>query len=163
MRCCKSRTPWRGLPGVGDILVFGARDYSMRLWLNPEQIAARSMTASDVVNAIREQNIQVAAGVVGQQPSKENTDFQYTVSTMGRLMEAEQFADIVIKKGADGQVTRLKDVARIELGAKDYNSGLFLDGEPTVGLAIFQLPGSNALDTKKAVVADHGETEDTLS
>ena len=140
------------LPGVGDILVFGARDYSMRLWLNPEQIAARSLTASDVVNAIREQNIQVAAGVVGQQPTKENTDFQYTVSTLGRLMEAEQFADIVIKKGADGQVTRLKDVARIELGAKDYNSGLFLDGEPTVGLAIFQLPGSNALDTKKAVV-----------
>jgi hydrophobe/amphiphile efflux-1 (HAE1) family protein len=140
------------LPGVGEILVFGARDYSMRLWLNPEQVAARNMTASDVVNAIREQNIQVAAGVVGQQPSKENTDFQYTVSTLGRLMEAEQFADIVIKKGADGQVTRLKDVARIELGAKDYNSGLFLDGEPTVGLAIFQLPGSNALDTKKAVV-----------
>ncbi len=140
------------LPGVGEILVFGARDYSMRLWLNPEQIAARSLTASDVVNAIREQNIQVAAGVVGQQPGKENTDFQYTVSTLGRLMEAEQFADIVIKKGADGQVTRLKDVARIELGAKDYNSGLFLDGEPSVGLAIFQLPGSNALDTKKAVV-----------
>jgi len=140
------------LPGVGEILVFGARDYSMRLWLNPEQVAARNLTASDVVNAIREQNIQVAAGVIGQQPSKENTDFQYTVSTLGRLMEAEQFADIVIKKGADGQVTRLKDVARIELGAKDYNSGLFLDGEPTVGLAIFQLPGSNALDTKKAVV-----------
>jgi hydrophobe/amphiphile efflux-1 (HAE1) family protein len=140
------------LPGVGEILVFGARDYSMRLWLNPEQIASRSMTASDVVNAIREQNIQVAAGVVGQQPSKENTDFQYTVSTMGRLMDAEQFADIVIKKGLDGQITRLKDVARIELGAKDYNSGLFLDGEPSVGLAIFQLPGSNALDTKQAVI-----------
>ncbi len=140
------------LPGVGEILVFGARDYSMRLWLNPEQVAARNLTASDVVNAIREQNIQVAAGVVGQQPTKVNTDFQYTVSTMGRLMEAEQFADIVIKKGADGQVTLLKDVARIELGAKDYNSGLTLDGEPTVGLAIFQLPGSNALDTKKAVV-----------
>ncbi|WP_036246896.1 efflux RND transporter permease subunit [Methylobacter sp. BBA5.1] len=140
------------LPGVGEILVFGARDYSMRLWLNPEQVAARNLTASDVVNAIREQNIQVAAGVVGQQPSKENTDFQYTVSTLGRLMEAEQFADIVIKQGADGQVTRLKDVARIELGAKDYNSGLFLDGEPTVGLALFQLPGSNALDTKEAVV-----------
>ncbi|MGJ0483515.1 MAG: efflux RND transporter permease subunit [Methylomicrobium sp.] len=140
------------LPGVGEILVFGARDYSMRLWLNPELVAARNLTASDVINAIREQNIQVAAGVVGQQPTKENTDFQYTVSTLGRLMEAEQFANIVIKQGADGQLTRLKDVARIELGAKDYNSGLFLDGEPTVGLAIFQLPGSNALDTKKAVV-----------
>ena len=140
------------LPGVGDIQVFGARDYSMRLWLNPEQIAARNLTADDVVNAIRDQNVQVAAGVVGQQPG-EPTDFQYTISTLGRLMEAEQFADIVIKKGADGQVTKLKDVARIELGAKDYNSGLLLDGEPSVGLAIFQLPGSNALDTKKAVVA----------
>jgi len=140
------------LPGVGEIIVFGARDYSMRIWLNPEKIAARNMTASDAVNAIREQNIQVAAGVVGQQPTQENTDFQYTISTTGRLMDAEQFADIVIKTGDDGQITRLKDVARIELGAKDYNSGLFLDGEPTVGLAIFQLPGSNALDTKKAVV-----------
>jgi multidrug efflux pump len=140
------------LPGVGEILVFGARDYSMRLWLNPEKIAARNLTVGDVVNAIREQNVQVAAGVVGQQPTKEDTDFQYTVTTAGRLMEAEQFAEIVIKKGKDGQVTRLKDVARIELGAKDYNSGLFLDGAPTVGLAIFQLPGSNALDTKKAVV-----------
>ncbi len=141
------------LPGVGDIFVFGARDYSMRLWLNPEKIAARNLTAGDVVAAIREQNIQVAAGVVGQQPTQENTDFQYTVTTTGRLIEADQFAEVVIKKGKDGQVTRLKDVARIELGAKDYNSALVLDGQPTVGLAIFQLPGSNALDTKKAVVA----------
>lgn len=140
------------LPGVGDIAIFGARDYSMRLWLNPEKIAARNLTAGDVVSAIREQNVQVAAGVVGQQPTKQNTDFQYTVTTMGRLMEADQFAEIVIKKGADGQVTRLKDVARIELGAKDYNSGLLLDGEPSVGIAIFQLPGSNALETRKAVL-----------
>lgn len=140
------------LPGVGDIAIFGARDYSMRLWLNPEKIAALNLTAGDVISAIREQNIQVAAGVVGQQPTKENTDFQYTVTTLGRLMEAEQFAEIVIKKGADGQVTRLKDVARIELGAKDYNSGLLLDGEPSVGLAVFQLPGSNALETRKAVM-----------
>lgn len=140
------------LPGVGDIVIFGARDYSMRLWLNPEQIAARNLTAGDVVSAIRDQNVQVAAGVVGQQPSKEKVDYQYTVTTLGRLMNAEQFADIVIKKGKDGQVTYLKDVARIELGAKDYNSGLVLDGQESVGLAIFQLPGSNALDTKKAVV-----------
>ena len=140
------------LPGVGDILVFGARDYSMRLWLNPEKIAARNLTAAEVIAAVREQNVQVAAGVVGQQPSREHTDFQYTISTTGRLSNAEQFAEIVIKKGKDAQVTYLKDVARIELGAKDYNSGLLLDGEPTVGLAIFQLPGSNALETKKAVV-----------
>ncbi|QPK64753.1 multidrug efflux RND transporter permease subunit [Methylomonas sp. LL1] len=140
------------LPGVGDILVFGARDYSMRLWLNPEKIAARNLTATEVIAAVREQNVQVAAGVVGQQPSPNHAEFQYTVSTLGRLQEPEQFGDIVIKQGRDGQVTHLKDVARIELGAKDYNSGLYLDGEQTVGLAIFQLPGSNALDTKKAVV-----------
>jgi len=140
------------LPGVGDILVFGARDYSMRLWLNPEKIAARNLTAGEVVNAVREQNVQVAAGVVGQKPSENNAEFQYTISTLGRLTEPEQFGEIVIKQGRNGQITRLKDVARIEMGAKDYNAGLYLDGEPTVGLAIFQLPGSNALETKKAVV-----------
>jgi len=140
------------LPGVGDILLFGARDYSMRLWLDPEKIAARGLTAIEVVNAVREQNVQVAAGVVGQQPSPNNAEFQYTISTLGRLTEPEQFSEIVIKQGEGGQITRLKDVARIELGAKDYNSGLYLDGDPTVGLAIFQLPGSNAIDTKKAVV-----------
>lgn len=140
------------LPGVGDIFLFGARDYSMRLWLNPEKVAARNLTAAEVVAAVREQNVQVAAGVVGQQPSPNNAEYQYTVSTLGRLSEPEQFGNIVVKQGEDGQITRLKDVARIELGAKDYNSGLFLDGDETVGLAIFQLPGSNALDTKKAVV-----------
>ncbi|OAI16552.1 RND transporter [Methylomonas lenta] len=140
------------LPGVGEIVVFGARDYSMRLWLNPEKIAARDLTASEVVSSIREQNVQVAAGVVGQQPSPENAEFQYTVSTLGRLQEPEQFGDIVIKQGPDGQITQLKDVARIELGAKDYNSGLYLNGDQAVGLAIFQLPGSNALDTKTAVL-----------
>ncbi|OAI24060.1 MULTISPECIES: efflux RND transporter permease subunit [Methylomonas] len=140
------------LPGVGDILVFGARDYSMRLWLNPEQIAARNLTANDVVSAVREQNVQVAAGVVGQQPAAGETAYQYTISTLGRLTEPEQFGDIVIKQDKNGEITRLKDVARIELGAKDYNAGLYLDGEPTVGLAMFQLPGSNALETKAAVV-----------
>lgn len=141
------------LPGVGEILVFGARDYSMRLWLNPEKIASRSLTASEVVAAVREQNVQVAAGVVGQQPSPVNAEYQYTVSTLGRLQTPEQFGDIVINQGPNGDVTYLKDVARIELGAKDYNSGLYLDGEQSVGLAIFQLPGSNAIETKKAVVA----------
>jgi hydrophobe/amphiphile efflux-1 (HAE1) family protein len=140
------------LPGVGDILVFGARDYSMRLWLDPEKIAANNMIAGEVVAAVREQNIQVTAGVVGQQPMAKGTDFQYTVSTLGRLMEVDQFADIVVKTGDDGRITKLKDVARIELGAKDYNSGLYLNNQPSVGLAIFQLPGSNALATKKAVV-----------
>ena len=140
------------MPGVGEIVVFGARDYSMRLWLDPEKIAARNLTASEVVNAVREQNVQVAAGIVGQPPSASASEFQYTVSTQGRLQEPEQFAAIVIKQGPNGQITRLQDVARVELGAKDYNSGLFLDGEPTVGLAVFQLPGSNAIETKQAIV-----------
>lgn len=140
------------MPGVGEIVVFGARDYSMRLWLDPEKIAARNLTASEVVKAVREQNVQVAAGIVGQPPASSTSEFQYTVSTQGRLQQPEQFGDIVIKQGAKGEITHLHDVARIELGAKDYNSGLFLDGEQTVGLAIFQLPGSNAIDTKRAVV-----------
>ncbi len=140
------------LPGVGEMIVFGARDYSMRLWLNPDKLAARNMTASDVVDAVREQNIQVAAGVIGQEPTAGNNAFQYTVSTLGRLLTAEQFADIVVKQGKGGEITRLKDVARIELGAKDYNAELFLDGESMIGLAIFQLPGSNALETKQAVL-----------
>lgn len=137
--------------GVGEIMLFGGRDYSMRLWLNPQKIASLNLTATEVINAVREQNVQVAAGVVGQQPTQESSAFQYTVTTTGRLNQPEQFGEIVIKQGTDGQITRLKNVARIELGAKDYNSKLLLDGQATVGLAIFQLPGSNALETKKAV------------
>jgi multidrug efflux pump len=139
-------------PGVGDIFLFGAREYSMRVWLNPERIAALNMTASDVVRAIREQNVQVAAGVIGQPPTPGPTDFQFTVTTQGRLTHENEFADIVIKTGENGQITRLKDVARIELASKDYGSELFLDGEHSVGLAVFQLPGSNAIDTKKAII-----------
>jgi multidrug efflux pump len=141
------------LSGVGEIVLFGGRDYSMRLWLNPEKIAAQNLTASEVVNAVREQNIQVAAGVIGQPPTAKQTDFQYTVSTQGRLLEPEQFANIVIKQSANGEIIYLKDVARIELGAKDYNSVLKLNGEDAVGLAVFQLPGSNALETKKGIVS----------
>ncbi len=140
------------LPGVGDIVVFGARDYSMRLWLNPDKLAARQLTAGDVIKAVREQNIQVAAGVIGQPPSDNTAQFQYTVSTLGRLMNAEEFADIVIHQDEQGRFIRLKDVARIELGAKDYKSELYLNGEAMIGLAIFQLPGSNALETKQAVL-----------
>jgi multidrug efflux pump len=140
------------VPGVGDIFIFGAREYSMRIWLDPNKVAARNLTAGDVVQAIREQNVQVAAGVIGAPPSRGQTDFQYTVLTQGRLSEPGQFADIVIKTGRDGQITRLRDVARIELGSKDYSAELQLDGDPSVGLAIFQMPGSNALDTKKAVI-----------
>lgn len=140
------------LPGVGEITVLGGQDYSMRLWLNPEKIAAQNLTANDVINAVREQNIQVAAGVIGQPPTSAQTDFQYTVTTQGRLLEPEQFANIVIKQSTNGEVVYLKDVARIELGAKDYNSRLLLNGDAAVGLAVFQLPGSNALETKQGIV-----------
>ena len=141
------------VPGVGDIMLFGAREYSMRIWLDPEKISGLNMTASDVVRAIREQNVQVAAGVVGAPPNQKKTEFQYTVLTQGRLTDPNQFNDIVIKTGRDGQITHLRDVARIELGSKDYSAELFLDGQPSVGLAIFQLPGSNALDTKAGVIS----------
>jgi len=137
--------------GVGDVKIFGARDYSMRIWLDPDKVASRNMTASDVVNAIREQNVQVAAGVLGLPPAPSGTQFQFTVSTMGRLVDPKQFEDIVIKTGADGQVTRLKDVARVELGALDSTMDSRLDGEPAVAMVIFELPGSNSLTTSSEV------------
>jgi len=142
------------LPGVGDIFVFGARDYSMRLWLNPEQLAARDLTAGDVVTAVQEQNVQVAAGIIGGPPVPTGTaPFQYTVNTQGRLVEPSQFANIVVKTGNDGRVTRLKDVARVELGAADYSTTTHFDGKPAVGIPVFQLPGSNAIETANAVYA----------
>ncbi|NBY22474.1 MAG: multidrug efflux RND transporter permease subunit [Gammaproteobacteria bacterium] len=140
------------VPGVGDISLFGGREYSMRIWLDPGQVAARGLTASDVIQSIREQNIQVAAGVVGAPPADHQGDFQYTVMTQGRLSDPEEFGDIIIRTGREGQVTRLKDVATIELGSKDYNAELILDGHTSVGLAIFQMPGSNAIATKTAVL-----------
>ena len=141
------------LYGVGDVKIFGARDYSMRVWLDPDKVASRNMTASDVVNAIREQNVQVAAGMLGLPPAPSGTQFQLTVSTMGRLVDPKQFEDIVIKTGADGQVTRLRDVARVELGALDSTMDSMLDGVPAVAMVIFELPGSNSLATSDAVNA----------
>ncbi len=139
------------LNGVGDIAIFGAREYSMRVWLDPEKIAARNLTASDVVQALREQNVQVAAGVIGQPPMPQGNAYQLSVNTMGRLIDTEQFADIVIKTGSDGRITRVRDVARVELGARDYSSNSYLDGKPAVGIAVFQRPGSNALAAAEAV------------
>ncbi len=141
------------MPGVGIVTVFGARDYAMRVWLDPEKIASRGLTADDVVNAIREQNVQVAAGVIGQQPMAKGVSFQLAVSAQGRLANEEQFGDIVIKSGADGQITRVRDVARVELAARDYSMDSKLNGVPTSTIGIFQLPGSNSLETSKAVHA----------
>ncbi len=142
------------LPGVGDVSFLGARDYSMRVWLDPTQLAARNMTASDVVNALREQNVQVAAGRIGQPPAPAGLDFQYTINTLGRLLDPEQFAQIVVKTGEQGQITRLADVGRVELGAKSYDVSSYLDGQPSVTLALFQLPGANALDTAQSIRAE---------
>jgi multidrug efflux pump len=147
------------LDGVGDIISFGGQDYSMRVWLDPNKLASRSLSAGDVIRVLREQNVQVAAGQVGQPPVPKGQDFQYTLSTLGRLVEAQQFADIILKTGTDGDVTYLKDVGRTELGARSQDQSLTLDGKPSVGLAIFQLPGSNALDVADRVKARMRELE----
>src|SRR5881392_592332 len=141
------------LPGVGQVTIFGARDYSMRVWLDPEKVASRGLTASDVVNAIREQNQQVAAGVIGQPPMSQGVPFQLTVNAQGRLLDEQEFGDIVIKSGAGGQVTRVRDVARVELAARDYSMDSKLNGQPNASLGIFQLPGSNSIETSDAVHA----------
>jgi hydrophobe/amphiphile efflux-1 (HAE1) family protein len=142
------------LPGVGDITIFGVRDYAMRLWLDPDKLAALGMTAGDVVSAVREQNVQVAAGIVGAPPIPKNTTaFQYTITAEGRLTQPEQFGDIVIKVGSDARITRLKDVGRVELGAADYTTSNNYNGHPAVGLAVFQLPGTNAIETANIIYA----------
>src|SRR3989441_744491 len=141
------------IQGVGDVTAFGARDYSMRVWLDPEKTASRNMTAGDVVRAIREQNLQVAAGTIGQPPVPSGQDFQLTISTQGRLLDEQQFGEIIIKQGAQGQVTRIRDVARVELAARDYSIASQLSGKPAAALVIWQLPGSNAIDTSDAVRA----------
>lgn len=139
------------LPGVGDVTIFGQQDYSMRVWLDPEKMQVRGLTANDVLAAIREQNMQVAAGQVGQPPMPAGQNFQFTISTLGRLREPEQFADIIIKTGGDDTVVRLRDIARIELGAKNQDQICTLDSRPSAGIAIFQSPGSNALSTADGV------------
>ncbi len=139
------------LAGVGDVSFLGARDYSMRVWLDPTALASRNMTASDALKSLREQNVQVAAGRIGQPPAPSGIDFQYTINTLGRLLDPEQFADVVVKTGEAGEITRLSDVGRVELGAKNYDVGSYLDGQPSVTMAVFQLPGANALATAESV------------
>jgi multidrug efflux pump len=141
------------LDGVGDVQVFGAGQYSMRVWLDPEKIASRNLTADDVVKAIREQNVQVAAGQLGAPPLPNATDFQVAINTKGRLTSEDDFRNIVIKTGAGGQVTRLKDVARIELGADTYALRALLDNKAAAAIPIFQRPGSNAIEISEHVRA----------
>jgi multidrug efflux pump subunit AcrB len=140
----------------------GQRDYSMRAWLDPDKLASLNLTASDVVNAISDQNVQVAAGQIGQQPAPTGQQFQLTVTTQGRLIEPEEFGDIIVKvrqqdDGLSAGVVRLREVARLELGAQQYDQTCTLDGKPSVALSIFQLPGSNAVKTARGVYAKMDE------
>ena len=140
------------LPGVGSVQVFGAGDFSMRVWLNPNRLASHNLTASDVVQAIREQNVQVAAGVLGAPPTNTgSTAFQLLVNTQGRLTTEEEFGNIIVRAGKDGEITRVRDVARVELGSNTYALRSLLDNKPAAALPISQRPGSNALLTSEQV------------
>src|SRR5436309_1410640 len=138
------------LPGVGDITYLGQRNYSMRLWLDPQKLASYNLNAQDVINAVQAQNVQVAAGQIGQPPTPSGQVSQYIITTLGRLENTDQFANIILKNSGSSLVY-LKDVANIELGAQSYDQTCTLDGKPSVALSVYQLPGSNALDVAKRV------------
>jgi multidrug efflux pump subunit AcrB len=161
------------LQGIGDVFLLGQQDYSMRIWVDPDQLASRGLTATDVIKTLQEQNVQVAAGQIGQAPVPRGLAFQYTMTTLGRLETPEQFGNIILKTGrasgkaADatlrtgetGAVTFLRDVARVELGARNQDVKCRLDGKPSVGMATYQLPGSNALDTANNIKRKMRELE----
>jgi len=148
------RDPLKRIPGVADVLIFGERKYSMRLWLDPVRMASRALTADDVVNALQEQNVEVAAGQVGSQPAMPGQQFQISVRAVGRLSESSQFDDIILKSNADGTLVRLRDVGRAELGAEDYSSTLDYNGHDSVGIGITQLSTANALDVRRRCLAE---------
>ncbi len=140
------------LPGVGDVQMFGERRYSMRVWLDPDKLANLGVTAVEVQNAIAEQNVQVAAGKIGQSPAPAGTSFELQVNAQGRLTDPQEFSNIIVRADpVSGAVVRLRDIARVELGALQYSSSAFFGKDPTVVMAIFQMPGSNALDLQKQV------------
>jgi len=145
------------IDGIGDSRVFGARDYSMRVWLDPAKMAERELTAPEVVAAIRAANLQVAAGSINQPPASSPGAFTLSVHTLGRLTTTEEFGNIVVRAEADGQVIRVKDVARVELGAQDYTVNAYLNNKPATAVVLFQRPGSNALATAAAVKAEMAE------
>src|SRR5262245_1092774 len=145
------------LPGVGDAQIFGGGDYAMRIWLDPDKVASRGLTAGDVVRAIREQNIQVSAGQLGAEPMPSGSDFLTLINAKGRLSTAEEFGDIVLKSGIDGELVRLADVARLELDAGDYTLRARLDGKDAAAIGIFQAPGANALEIRDATIAKMDE------
>ena len=140
------KDPLARIEGVGQIQIFGGGDYAMRVWLDPQKVAQRGLSASDVVAAIRGQNVQAAAGVVGASPGLPGVDMQLSINAQGRLQTEEDFGDIIVKSGADGAVTRLRDIGRLEMGAADYSLRSLLNNDPAVGMGVFQAPGSNALE-----------------
>src|SRR6202158_3858048 len=148
------RDALKRVPGVADAIIFGERKYAMRLWLDPSKMAQRGLTATNILAALQEQNVQVAAGEIGQPPTPSGQAFQISVRAIGRLSEAKEFDNIILKTGADGTLVRVKDVGRAELGAESYSSRLRFDGHEAVGMAITQLPGANALDVDKAAKAE---------
>jgi HAE1 family hydrophobic/amphiphilic exporter-1 len=139
------------IPGVGDVTIFPSSDYSMRVWLDPEQLKSRQITTQDVLDAVGEQNVQVAAGQIGQPPAPAGQSFQFAVNVLGRLSDVEQFEQIIVKTGEGGRITRLEDVARIELGGKTYDITSRLNAAPSASILIYQLPGANALDVAKQI------------
>ncbi len=141
------------LEGVGNLTIFGEREYSLRVWLDPEKLAAYALTAADIVQSLREQNVQVSGGALGAPPNPGNNAFQYVVTTQGRFDDVRQFRQVIVKSGADGRLIRLQDAARVELGAKDYVTNSYLNGDPAVALGIFQRPGTNALETADQIIA----------
>jgi len=145
------------LPGVGDAQIFGGGDYAMRIWLDPDKVASRGLTAGDVVRAVREQNIQVSAGQLGAEPMPSGSDFLTLINAKGRLSTTEEFGEIVLKSGADGEIVRLVDVARLELAAGDYTLRARLDGKEAAAIGIFQAPGANALEIRDAAIAKMDE------
>ena len=145
------------LDGVGEVRIFGARDYAMRVWIDPGKAAARDLTAGEIVSALRNQNVQVAAGSIGRPPQASAGAFELNLETQGRFTTPEQFSQIIIKTDAQGRPTRLSDVARVELGAEDYGINFYFSGQPSVGIGVFQRPGTNALAAAEAVKAELAE------
>jgi HAE1 family hydrophobic/amphiphilic exporter-1 len=148
------RDALKRIPGVGEVRIFGERKFAMRVWLDPTKLARRRLTGGDVLRALQEQNVQIAAGQLGQPPSAPDQPYQLAVRAQGRLIEPGEFAAIVIQRGDNGELVRLGDVGRVELGAESYGTAMLFNGRPGVGLGVFQLPTANALEVRDAVVAE---------
>ncbi|MEM9639785.1 MAG: efflux RND transporter permease subunit, partial [Pseudomonadota bacterium] len=141
------------LDGIGDLIIFGEREFSARVWLDPDRLASLGLTAGDVVDALREQNVQVSGGSLGAPPNNSDSAFQVTITTQGRLQTPREFGRVIVRASDDGRVVRVRDVARVEIGARSYVNNSYLNNKPAVALGIFQRPGSNALETADEIIA----------